>query len=588
MAFTSKLGTALSSPGNVTFASQNGASLSYGVTSTITFSQTATASIIRRVDQTITFTQSIVQARQYSVSQSLTFAQIANVSLSLGVNESIVFSQTVGLNTVLNESASQTLVPSQAVDLNTVLERTVSQTFAPSQLIASSIKITVTQTLTFSQTASAIKFKGGTIAEAITFVQSVDVQKIMARTVNQALLLNHTRARTLSAVKNLNQAFNPIQTIVQRSGKSIASTLTLTQNVTYVKGKHVHSLLEITSLPSRNIVVNRTVHSLLIPFQHIVVQKFLHPSLSDTFTIHQAVVGQAVKGVTQSLNLAQVIDENVSKLVQDTFIPFHTYQFNVYYNKDASNLLEIAQDVQVVHVRQVSVNSVFAPNQETKRYKVLVASAESILSMNSEAIRERFFRTVSQTLTITQTIAKSNIVTPTITQLLTLASTPHINTSLARQLSDTLTFKTTHEIPFGDLFIDVPNVSVAKSQRFTKLRAPNRIVVLPNPEFGDGEGNTGLFTVRHAMNGKTYTYVKNNNTRKLNFTFYLGRRKALELKAFLQEHHSSLIELENWKGEIWKVFVTNNPFEFTSKSRYGNCDTERYDISLELEGVKIN
>lgn len=116
--------------------------------------------------------------------------------------------------------------------------------------------------------------------------------------------------------------------------------------------------------------------------------------------------------------------------------------------------------------------------------------------------------------------------------------------------------------------------------------------VLPNPEFSDSEALSDQVTVKRAINGTRYSYVKRRGgRRKLQWSFQLTRNKGLELRAFLQSYFASPIRLVDHHGRIWVGHFTNNPFEFEGAGRAGPAihpmpRGENYTITLEFEGVE--
>ena len=66
-----------------------------------------------------------------------------------------------------------------------------------------------------------------------------------------------------------------------------------------------------------------------------------------------------------------------------------------------------------------------------------------------------------------------------------------------------------------------------------------------------------------AMDGTRYTYVKRRGgRRKLKWTFWLSRNKALELRAFIFAYFASKVQATDHSGRVWAGNFTNNPFEF--------------------------
>lgn len=113
--------------------------------------------------------------------------------------------------------------------------------------------------------------------------------------------------------------------------------------------------------------------------------------------------------------------------------------------------------------------------------------------------------------------------------------------------------------------------------------------MLPNPQFNDSHTRQLKVDAKDAMNGELYTYVKSNTRAKLKYTWLLGRMKALELRAFITAYYRAKLRLTNHKGEIWEVYLTTSPTEFTGNSTAkGIPGDEKYEVTLEFEGNRTS
>jgi hypothetical protein len=93
------------------------------------------------------------------------------------------------------------------------------------------------------------------------------------------------------------------------------------------------------------------------------------------------------------------------------------------------------------------------------------------------------------------------------------------------------------------------------------------------------------------MDGTRYTYVKRRGgRRKLKWTFWLSRNKALELRAFIFAYFAAKVQATDHNGRVWAGNFTNNPFEFDTPDAARPVIApmprgELQAIDIEFEGV---
>ncbi len=113
------------------------------------------------------------------------------------------------------------------------------------------------------------------------------------------------------------------------------------------------------------------------------------------------------------------------------------------------------------------------------------------------------------------------------------------------------------------------------------LQAFQTTTILPNPELDDSEALISEVSALRTITGQLYTYVKQQDRRKLILTFQLDRLKALELREFLAAYLSSTITLTDHLDRIWRGVFMSNPFDVETVIR------RRQTITLEFEGIII-
>lgn len=187
---------------------------------------------------------------------------------------------------------------------------------------------------------------------------------------------------------------------------------------------------------------------------------------------------------------------------------------------------------------------------------------------------------VSNSLSLTSTAALDTILEVSLIDPLILTQVVDPDQVIVETLSNTLAFNQLA------LNIALGTNLYGRIKQYVILQAPfgalQTSVVLPSPLWGDTENVTSEMSLRRSMNGATKTFVKTNKNRRLTYTFrILDELKALELIEFCRYYNSDKIRLTNWKGEVWKVNLLTNPFDFVQTRRSG------IDIALELEGEKL-
>lgn len=118
------------------------------------------------------------------------------------------------------------------------------------------------------------------------------------------------------------------------------------------------------------------------------------------------------------------------------------------------------------------------------------------------------------------------------------------------------------------------------------LPALETTMLLPDPQFNDGEARRLTVEFKRSVNGTKRSYIKTNVRSTLNYQFSLTRMKALELRAFIASYYTAKLRVTNHKDEIWLCNFTSNPFEFEFSTRAsGEPGGERLNISLTFEGT---
>ncbi len=123
------------------------------------------------------------------------------------------------------------------------------------------------------------------------------------------------------------------------------------------------------------------------------------------------------------------------------------------------------------------------------------------------------------------------------------------------------------------------------------LRAPHpthqTLMLLPNPQFGDGEAPRDTVQLRRAMDGTVYTYVRRTGGRReLNLEFLITRMKALELIEFIRSYQSWPIQLTDHLAQVWVGNITSDIVDMEMTARAPDKPgREMVTVRIQFEGV---
>ena len=241
-----------------------------------------------------------------------------------------------------------------------------------------------------------------------------------------------------------------------------------------------------------------------------------------------------------------------------------------------SNISELLALSEFVTRSDVSINSIIEAlsfNENLLTSKLKLRNAVDVLSLLESATFARIkVRNVSELLNFNELASRRTITNRGVSEVLPIIGgmTKHFGRV---------------QIPIAEA---EATVIKQKQKCYVQLQSlvTGDMLLLPCPIFGDVEANMNQQVVKRSMNNQLYVYSRRNDLQRLVYTFEVGRARIIQLEDFILANMHLLIDLLNWKGERWKVYMTSNPFDTTGKSRYMN-EIERYDISLEFQGIRV-
>lgn len=199
---------------------------------------------------------------------------------------------------------------------------------------------------------------------------------------------------------------------------------------------------------------------------------------------------------------------------------------------------------------------------------------------------------VNEHLALTETLSRIRIIIANVHETVTFTESLGRGSTLNRNISEVLPLRggMNKLVRTGNFEFFIHEAEVVKIPKkcFVMLECANTntAIVLPCPQPGDTQKGLHSQIVKRSMNNVLYTYVRRNDLQQLTYAFVIGRPKALDLQAFIETNISQVLTLTNWKGEIWKVQISNNPLEYLMQALF-EFEAERTEVSLEFQGVKI-
>jgi hypothetical protein len=495
------------------------------------------------------------------------------------------------LSDVFDESASNSLNLSQTATRTATFNRSVSQSLTFTQQAVKTLPQSESQTLTLSQTCTVEKYKRQGVVQALVLSHSVAVAKTYSRTVNQGLALQQSRSRNIYRVQPVASVLTLAQTAVGVSSKRTSSTLVLSQSAVAVLSRGARNRVELTQIVRENHTVSRRVFDVVPIFHRVALAATFRRTLTQSLTFTQMAVGIVVRAASHTLALAQVASVDKVKPGFSELVLTDSADVKWSLRKPFSSTLFLTHEVGLLVSKAVSGRNVLAMEQRAVGTRIITRTVSHTLALSQEMYRIRYPRTVSQTLVLSQTVAAPKRAPRTVGQSLTLSHAVSVAKTLNRSMEHSIVFQNSFTrviaLP-GQPTVTVPTVQVVKVRSLVILESGSGVIVLPAPEFNDKEGGNGRINIKRAMDGTRRIYKRDQPSSRLMYDFIMDRVKAIELRQFILMYNSSVIRMTNWKGEIWYVVLTNNPFQLTEDAYWQSSWGNKCSITLEFQGVKVN
>lgn len=547
----------------------------------------------RGVNHTVPLAQSSGQVFDEPASSTLTITQLAVSDLigNTDLSHTLTLVQSATYTRSYAIAVSQTMMIGQSPLGTQQINRNVSHTLTLTQQALKVIDESVPHTLVFTQTAAVVKVKSQGVVHPIMLSHTVTLVRNYNRTVSQGLVLTQSVTKAIRKVVSASNTLVFTQSAVVVASKLASNTLVLTQDATYVLGKVVRHTLEITQVARENHTVSKRMFDVVPIYHTVALSGMYRKSLISTLMFTQSATAIVVRAAAHTLVLSHEATADKVKPGFSELVLTHMADVNWSLTKPFSNTLFLTHEISLLTSRAMFPGNVLAMEHRAVGTRVITRAVTHNLVLSQEMYRQRFNESVPQTLVLTQTVAAPKHAPRSVSQTLMLTHSVSVAKTLVRSLSHQLVFQNSFTrviaLP-GQPTVMVPEVQVVKVRSLVILESGSGVIVLPSPEFNDKEGGNGRINIKRAMDGTRRVYKREQPSSRLMYDFVMDRVKAIELRAFVLAYNSSVIRMTNWKGEIWYVVLTNNPFQFTEDTYWQSSWGNKCSITLEFQGVKIN
>lgn len=337
-------------------------------------------------------------------------------------------------------------------------------------------------------------------------------------------------------------------------------------------------------------------------------------TVSDSLTLSETLIDNAAfaRTNTDNLTLTETIslDRTINLSLTDTLSFSESFAFTASVSVDDTLALVEDIDVTLAYGRTVADNVHFVETiglAKSKSYAVedVVAFVENphtsrshnldvtdMLSFSEHIAGEVTFKSLTDAIVFTETRHVSRVKHLSLSDHVTISDIIARRSTLNLDIEDTLVFADGIQKPVnvgGTDTVFVPDIQVIKLTSKCKviLQGVDLTIILPCPEFGDSESGMGEQKIIVSKTGIRRIYKQSSNKYRLKYDFVVTSKKAYELKNFVMNYNNREFKMTNWKGEVWLVKFTTNPFTFTEAGFWGSS-CNKFTIPLEFEGTRLN
>lgn len=487
------------------------------------------------------------------------------------IHESISFSEIMSGANLFNALSESLTFTSSFQNLYVVHNRSLSDTLTFADASYRNVEGSVTESITLTDSFDILIAKLRDFTDTISFTATPVVETVLSRIFNESLSFNESYVRHWIGQKDSNDSLTFSEVCTAVAAKSTSDLITFSEVLDTFIVKTIHDVLDLVDTLAIEIVVTERETDLLELAELLRLNIVSRQLVSDMLVFTETSVAHRVKPVSDLITLTDVLSFTLSHGIHDTLTFSESLPVNKTLAVLSSDTVSFIDSItRSIIVTQVIEDLLTFNNILTKIY-VFIRSLSDTVTFSDTLFREIHAETVTDTLTIAETLIVEKIATEEIPDNLILTDTLTVEVHYVRHPADTLTV--------------VDNTFAIVADRYMYLVGLTESIALPPPEFNDYYANRNKTIIKRAMDGTVRTFNKTNKQEKLHYDFVLTRAKADELRRFLDAEHNNLVTVTDWRGYRYQVKLSNDSVDFTEVARWEPCGN-KVITTLEFLGTR--
>lgn len=459
---------------------------------------------------------------------------------------------------IITADLSQSVTIAQTINFNRALARGLTQSITVSQRINREAIGTVTHSFTTSQT--------------IAGVVGANVYVMVNHDLGVSQIIGSPR---FSRVARVTQSLAMSDTTTNNS-TFVTHTLTLSQSISFTKA--VNARVTQTLGVVDDIFVNSprlmNVYHNFLAYDSVSARN----SVTRISLVHSLSVSQSLTGrnatfrftVTQSFTTSQTL-----------------YRRDAIYRVSVTDTLSVAHRVNTIYRKKLEQD--FTVVQAIDKYRLFTRNLVTTVSVSSDFDKTReIIRNLESRVEVSSTFDRSIEVTRNFTEQVGVKSnfTPVLIAAPGQlHLPGIEGGPPEFGAPAGQR-LPIEGVETATGN-IVKIEVPGSLILLPAPQLANTLEIPQSLIKNRTETGATEAHPVTTGQEGFEYTFFLDRPKAYELRRWVELYHSDRMVITNWRGEKWSGYLITEEIDLTFESvRAGNA-AEKVVVPLKFRGVRL-